>query len=287
MEIINRIGNLGSTHPNIILTMGNFDGVHLGHQKIVKRVISQAAQYKGTSVVLTFHPHPSKVLANGRYLQFLNTPEEKKDVLRSLGLDILLVAEFNRGFSRLTPSEFITDILHRQLKTKCLVIGPDHAFGHDRSGGIDLLREMGDLYGYEVEVVEPLRVQDTPVSSTVIRNLLSKGEVGRAADLLGRPYSVHGDLLGKQQLLMEDGPSHFYFVEVDADKLIPPDGNYRVDLRDRNGYSFYEMTLGFGLKESNMGEETKKIGINPLEESSPFFAIEGLGELEIRFKEKL
>ena len=285
MEIINRVDNLAIIYPNIILTMGNFDGVHLGHRKIIKRVVSHAAQTEGTSVALTFHPHPSKILTPSRKLDFLTTPKEQEKVFRSLGLDLLLIIEFNREFSRLTPSEFIADILSLHLKIKLLVIGPDHSFGRDRAGGVGLLKEMAPCYGYRVEVVQPLRVQDFLVSSTSIRNLLAKGEVEKASHLLGRPYEVGGKVFRREGA--EEDRSLLSLVEVDAHKLIPPDGNYCLELKGVKEGSPCETELDCHFTSSYTGGDHKRIDLDPLEGNIKNLANRWSQEIEIRFEKRL
>ena len=286
MKIVNQIDNLGSIYPNIFLTIGNFDGVHLGHRKIVKTVISHAAQYGGTSVVLTFHPHPSKILAPAKGLQFITTLAEKKDALRSLGLEVLLVAEFSRQFSRITPSEFISEVLHLKLKTKYLAIGPDWAFGRDRAGGLLLLKEMSHRYGYRVEVVEPVVIGDTVVSSTNIRDFLASGDVGRAADLLGRPFSVYGRISQEDQMGSEEENSRPFFIEVDEDKLIPPDGTYRLELKTPEDCSSQAIATDCCIRSSYREEGQKRISISPLGGDFQSFKGKWSREVEIRFREK-
>jgi riboflavin kinase / FMN adenylyltransferase len=175
-----------------VVTLGNFDGVHLGHQEIFRRAAAHARAQGGTSVAFTFEPHPLKVVAPQRSPKLLSTFHEKMERIREAGIDAVICARFTPEFAETTPEEFVRDILSGMLHTTDLFIGHDYAFGKGRKGDIPFLSAAGERYGFGVHVVEPVTVDGILVSSTNIRRLVTEGDVKTAAKLLGRPYSIEG-----------------------------------------------------------------------------------------------
>lgn len=186
-----------------VVTSGTFDGVHVGHQKILKRVIKRAKQNNGQSVVITFWPHPRLVLfPDDNKLKLLSTIDERIEQLRSFGIDYLLIIPFTKEFSRTSSRAFITDILVKAINTKLLVIGYDHRFGKNREGSFEHLKARSQQYGFEVEEIPRQDIDDVGVSSTKIRKSLEIGDVETAHNYLGRFYSltslvVEGDKIGR------------------------------------------------------------------------------------------
>ncbi|OZI05262.1 riboflavin biosynthesis protein RibF [Siphonobacter sp. BAB-5385] len=230
---------------NAVVTSGTFDGVHLGHQKILQRLIESARQSQGESVVLTFWPHPRTVVAaDSADLKLLNTLEEKIESLAASGIDHLVVIPFNRDFSLLTSDEFIRNILIATIGTKRLVIGYDHRFGRNREGGFDYLQAHAHEYGFTVEEIPSQDVEHLAVSSTRIRQALLSGDVGTAANFLGRPYTLSGTVVKGRQLGRQLGYPTANLELPESYKLVPADGVYAVRVRWRNDWYGGMLSIG-------------------------------------------
>ena len=199
MKVIHGIENYQPTGP-AVLTMELFDGVHLGHQKILSKVIHMAKTQNALSVVLTFFPHPRTVLQGTESVALLDTIEEKTAHLDRLGIDVLIIHKFTKAFSRLTAVEFARDILHKQLQISNMVIGYDHRFGQNREATVKDLVEFGTLYEFKVDVIPPQDVAAITVSSTKIRNALNSGDIATVNNYLKRPYLITGSVVKGDQL---------------------------------------------------------------------------------------
>lgn len=229
-----------------VVTSGTFDGVHLGHQKILHRVNEIARKYDGESVLITFWPHPRLVLyPEDTSLKLLNTFEEKAELLREQGIDHLLRIPFTKEFSKLTSEEFIQQVLIKTIATKKLVIGYDHRFGNNREGSFDYLKANSGKYGFEVEEILRQDIDDVAVSSTKIRNLLLEGDLSEATLLLGSPYSLRGRVVkGKKIGRMIGFPTAN--IEIDfKHKLIPADGSYAVKINIRKQLFKGMLNIGY------------------------------------------
>jgi riboflavin kinase/FMN adenylyltransferase len=174
------------------LTVGNFDGVHLGHQELVRRVVTRARQRNIPSVVMTFEPHPVKVLHPDRKLHRIFDLEDQVQMLESLGIDALVIEPFSREFSQLPPERYLLEWIYRPFVPELVVVGYDFSFGANRQGSIDFLSERAKALGFEVDVVPPVKIGDVLVSSSRIRQALEAGDVGLAAQLLGRKFYLKG-----------------------------------------------------------------------------------------------
>ena len=174
------------------MTVGNFDGVHMGHQAILAKVIERATALDCESVLYTFEPHPRRVLQPASDLRLLETFDQKMEVLESLGLDVVIAEPFDLEFARMAPDRFIEHCLHACLDPQEVYVGYDFHFGRDREGSMRLLTERGPHLGFSVTVIPEISVEGRDVNSTRIRELLSQGEVEEARDLLGRPFSARG-----------------------------------------------------------------------------------------------
>lgn len=187
-----------------VVTTGTFDGVHVGHRKIINRLNEIAEKVGGESVLLTFHPHPRMVLfPDDHGLELITTMHEKIQLLREAGIQNLIIHPFTREFSRTTSLDFIREILVEKIGTKVLVIGYDHHFGRNREGSFEHLKESGPLYGFDVEEISVQDVDDVAVSSTKIRRALQEGDVETANKYLAHPFQltgtvIHGDKLGRK-----------------------------------------------------------------------------------------
>ena len=228
-----------SSEKNVVLTTGTFDGVHLGHKKIIDQVVQMAQKINGESVLLTFFPHPRMVLyPESNDLKLLNTIDERLELLRQTGIDHLIIHPFSMEFSRITSLDFVRDILVNKLNTKKLVIGYDHHFGKNREGSFEHIKEYGPLYGFEVEEIPAQEIQQINISSTKIRKSLLIGEIQAANQFLGYHYFINGTVVEGSKVGRQIGfPTAN--IEVDEDyKLIPANGVYAVKIKiEDNNYS--------------------------------------------------
>jgi len=221
-----------------VVTSGTFDGVHLGHQKILHRLYEIAKKNNGESVVITFWPHPRMVLhPTDLSLKLLNTFEEKADLLREQNVDHLIRIPFTKEFSQLSSQEFITQVLVNTIGTKKLVIGYDHRFGKNREGSFEQLKLNGPAYGFDVEEIPEQDIDHIAVSSSKIRRALEAGDIDTATHFLGRPYSIVGRVVKGDKLGRVLG---FPTANIDLDshdKLIPTEGIYAVKVvYEKNEY---------------------------------------------------
>ena len=226
---------------NPVVTTGTFDGVHLGHQKIISRLIDVAKEEQGETVLLTFYPHPRMVLfPDDNELKLLNTQQEKIRLLEKYGIDHLIIHPFTKEFSRLTSVEFVRNILVNSIHTKRLVIGYNHHFGRNREGSFEHLKEFGPVYGFDVEEIPAKDIDHIEISSTKIRQALQAGEVEVAATYLGHTYSVSGKVVQGKQLGRTIGYPTANILMEDKYKLIPADGVYAVKV-ELNGVMYQGM----------------------------------------------
>lgn len=256
MKIVQSISEF-KTITNAVVTIGTFDGVHYGHQKIIARLKEIANQINGEVVVLTFFPHPRMVLfPDDHGLQLLNTLDEKIKLLEKYGVDQLIVHPFSKDFSRLSSTEFVRDVLVNQIGVKKLVIGYDHHFGRNREGSMNELAELAPLYNFEVEQLPEQDVHDVAVSSTKIRNALLAGEVHIATEFLGYQYSLTGKVVEGYKLGHTLG---FPTANIRVDenyKLIPANGVYAVQVKIENQstYTFHDQKGGINIKNGSLVE---------------------------------
>ncbi|WP_296701517.1 bifunctional riboflavin kinase/FAD synthetase [Algoriphagus sp.] len=241
--------------PNPVVTSGTFDGVHLGHQKILHRIREIARKTEGETVLITFWPHPRLVLYPDEHkLRLLSTFEEKTKLLRSFGIDHLITIPFTREFSQLSSREFIEKVLVEKIKTKRLIIGYDHRFGKNREGSFEYLKQHHAEFGFDLEEISRQDVDEIGVSSTKIRRALETGEVKIATNYLGRPYELNGLVIKGQQIGRSIGfPTANIHIPNDY-KLIPMDGVYAVEALV-NG-SLFKAMLNIGNRPTVGG--TKK-----------------------------
>ncbi|MCX2481125.1 bifunctional riboflavin kinase/FAD synthetase [Pedobacter sp. MC2016-15] len=245
---------------NAVATIGTFDGVHFGHQKIINRLCELAHKTGGESVILTFFPHPRMIIdPENQDLKMINTIEEKAEILAALGVDHLIITPFTRDFSNLSPSEYIKNILVDTIGIKQIIVGYDHRFGKDRTGGMKDLIAFSGPYGYEVEEIAEQDINDVAVSSTKIRESLLSGQVGLAAEYLGYPFSLYGPVIKGDKIGRTIGfPTANIFIEQPY-KLIPSDGIYAVtvDMEDQS----YQAMAYIGQRPTINGM-TRNIEVN-------------------------
>ncbi len=239
MKIYNSINSFQSTKKTII-TIGTFDGVHIGHQKIVEKLIENAKNRNAESAILTFFPHPRMVLQDQTEIRLLNTIDERISLLEKKGLDNLIIHPFDKAFSRLTAEEFVKEILVDQLNIEKIVIGYDHRFGRNRTANIDDLIEFGEKYNFEVEQISAQEIQEASVSSTKIRTALEEGNIALANQYLGYSSFLTGVVKEGKKLGRTIGfPTANLKIEENY-KLIPKEGVYIVE-SNLNGKKVYGM----------------------------------------------
>lgn len=230
-----------------VITIGTFDGVHVGHRAIIKRLVSSAKEEGLVSVVLTFFPHPRMVLQKDSEIKLINTLAEKKQLLQEIGLDYFVVEPFTYEFSRLTALQYVRDILVGQLKAKKIIIGYDHRFGRNRNADIQDLKKYGVEFGFEVEEISAQQLNEVSVSSTKIRKALAKGAIDTANTYLGYPFSITGTVTKGKALGRTIGYPTANLHVSQTYKLIPKNGVYVVK-------ALIDNTLTFGITS---------IGTNP------------------------
>jgi riboflavin kinase / FMN adenylyltransferase len=217
---------------NPVVTIGTFDGVHLGHRKVLEKLKKIAGEMMGESVVFTFDPHPRQILSPEEHnLRLLTTLEEKTELLRLCGIDHLIVYPFTKEFSKLTYMEFVSTILIDHMKAKCLVVGYDHKFGHKRKGDFDYLQKCTDAFQVRIERLDVLLVDEVNISSTRIRDALENGNIRVANGYLGYPYELHGSVVEGMQIGRKIGFPTANIEATDVNKLIPGYGVYAVKIK--------------------------------------------------------
>ncbi|PHR87709.1 MAG: riboflavin biosynthesis protein RibF [Leeuwenhoekiella sp.] len=227
-----------------VVTIGTFDGVHLGHRKIIKRLLASAAGNDLESVVLTFFPHPRMVLQKDTQIKLINTINERIALLEATGLDHLVIHPFTQEFSRLTAEEFVKDILVDQFKARKVIIGYDHRFGRNRNANIEDLKAFGKQYNFEVEEISKQDVDDVAVSSTKIRKALLEGDLDRANEYLGYPFMLSGTVSrGKGLGRKFNYPTANLKIAEDY-KIIPAKGVYVVKSVIANRTVYGMMSIG-------------------------------------------
>lgn len=243
MKIIHAISNFSSEEKTFV-TIGTFDGVHFGHQQIIKKLVNEAKKEGGKSVLLTFFPHPRMVLQKDSSLKLINTIDERAELLKKTGLDYLIIHPFSKEFSRLSALSFVRDILVNQLNTSKLIIGYDHHFGKNREGNIEQLSEYSELYNFSVEEIPAQDIDEVSISSTKIRKALANGLLKTANNYLGYNFMLTGTVVNGKQL---GGKIGFPTANIDIKetyKLIPKTGVYVVKSEINKKVIFGMMNIG-------------------------------------------
>ncbi|MES2796177.1 MAG: bifunctional riboflavin kinase/FAD synthetase [Bacteroidota bacterium] len=237
-----------------VVTSGTFDGVHLGHQKILAKLKEITVAKGGESVLITFFPHPRMVLFNdSQKLKLLNTLSEKIHLLEKFEIDHLVIIPFTREFSEINSQTFIQDILVERIGAKVLVIGYDHRFGKNREGSFEYLKENASKFGFEVLEIPRQDIENIGISSTIIRNSILAGEVEQAALLLGASYSLNGKVVKGKQLGRTLGYPTANIYVVEDYKLIPAEGVYAV--RIVHNHNQYNGVLNIGKRPTIEGKD--------------------------------
>jgi len=227
------------------LTIGTFDGVHVGHQKIIRRLVSVSKNKNIHPVVLTFFPHPRMILQSDTSIKLIDTIEEKIDILKHLNIGTLIIHPFSKSFSRMTANEFVRDIIVKSLSVKYLIIGYDHRFGRNREATVDNLINCGFTYGFEVEKIKAKEIESVNVSSTKIRTAITTGDIDKANKYLNRPFEITGKVVTGNGIGRKiDFPTANISITEDF-KLLPKDGVYFVKSSIKSRYYFGMMNIGF------------------------------------------
>jgi riboflavin kinase/FMN adenylyltransferase len=284
MEIIKGIENLKRSLRNPVVTLGNFDGVHLGHQEIFKRVREEASKIHGEGVVITFEPHPLKVLSPAKFLPLLTPFRKKMMLIEKSGIETVLCIEFSLAFSEISSSEFIESILVKKARVKEVIIGYNYHFGKGQKGDAHTLKEAGKVFDFEVEVVEPLKVGRTIVSSSKIRDLVQGGEVETASRLLGRDYPIIGKVVeGAKRGKTLGFPTAN--LEI-SDELYPKTGVYAVEAvwhqQHFNGLANVGLNPTFS-PQIGTGEERFSLEVHILNFHQEIYG----EEIEVHFKKRI
>jgi riboflavin kinase/FMN adenylyltransferase len=228
---------------NAVVTIGTFDGVHIGHRKIIARLKELAEVAGGETVILTFFPHPRMILhPEDENIKLITTIAEKAELMEQLGVDHLIITPFSRDFSNQSAEEYIRDILVKKIGIKTIVIGYDHRFGKDRKGGLDDLLRLAPVYNFEVLEIPEQDINDVAISSTRIRTALLDGQIDIANECLGYPFFITGKVIRGDQLGRQLGYPTANLMLEERYKLIPSDGIYavrvKVEGKDYNGMAY-------------------------------------------------
>ncbi|MDD2604569.1 MAG: bifunctional riboflavin kinase/FAD synthetase [Desulfobacterales bacterium] len=230
MILIEDIEKIKKPFPSAVLTIGNFDGVHVGHQALFHQVIEEATALGGTSVAMTFEPHPLRVLKPNGHPPQITVNAQKLELIAGTGIDVIICVPFTRTFAAIDARTFVSDILVRRIGMRAIIIGNDYTFGRHREGNIDLLRQMGRELGFQVQVADwiraPQAIKDR-ISSTKIRELVQAGEMERARYMLGRYYQIRGKVVAGRRRggALLGVPTANIILQ---DELCPPTGVYAV-----------------------------------------------------------
>ncbi len=243
MRIIQNIEDYKEQKPSV-LTIGTFDGVHLGHQKIITDLVNKAKSKGHLAVVLTFFPHPRMVLQKDSNIKLIDTLKEKEQILSSLGVDVLVIHPFSKEFSRLTSLEFTRDILVNVFKVSKVIIGYNHKFGRNREASIKDLKQYGVIYNFEVEEISAQEVASINISSTKIREALLNGNIKNVSRYLNRPFKLSGTVIkGSEIGRTLNFPTANIQIKEEY-KLIPPNGVYQIQSIIKNKLTFGMMNIG-------------------------------------------
>ncbi len=264
MKIYSDLADIESPFYRAALTIGNFDGVHLGHQALFRKVVEISRRTGGDKVALTFHPHPMKVLRPDNPPKLISTLEQKVELIMASGIDHLVCLPFTREFARTTASDFVEDILWRRLGVLDLVVGYDYACGRGREGDIEFLKRQGELLGFRVHVVPPVSVDGKIVSSTAIRELVKQGQMREVRKMLGRYYQIRGVVRkGKKR----GGPVVGFptaNLTINREDLCPKPGVYAVQVI--HGESCYSGVINIGYNptfgDNKLGAEVHIFDFN-------------------------
>jgi len=260
VKIHSELENFQAVNP--VVTIGTFDGVHLGHQKVINRLNEIAKKHHGESVIFTFYPHPRMITSpNESNLRLLTTLEEKIKLFEKFGIDHLVVYPFNKAFSELTYVEFVKQILVDKMKTRCLVVGYDHKFGRNREGGFGYLQKCAVQFNFDIEKLDAKLIDDENVSSTKIRQTIESGNIKLANHYSGSEFTLHGTVIEGKQMGRKMGFPTANIVASDKNKIIPGYGVYAVKIIIRE--TVYKGMLNIGTRPTfNKNADNRSIEVH-------------------------
>lgn len=271
-----------SEKPSVV-TIGTFDGVHVGHKKIVKRLVSDSKTHGLKSIILTFFPHPRMVLQKDADIKLINTIKERRFILDSIGLDYLLIKTFTKAFSRLTAEDFVKDILVDKLNVKKVIIGYDHRFGRNRNADINDLVKYGKVYGFEVEEISAEDINDVAVSSTKIRKALQEGNIEKANTYLGYDFMLTGMVVRGKGLGKTLGYPTANLKIEETYKLIPKYGAYVVTAVIKNERVYGMMNIGVN---PTVNDNKESVEIHFFETDTSLYDLEIQVEILTRIRDE-
>ncbi len=260
MKIYHNLEDFNAKNP--VLTLGTFDGVHLGHKKVILKLNDIARKHHGESVIFTFYPHPRMITSpDEKNLRLLTTMDEKIRLFAELDVDHLIIYPFTKEFSKLSYSDFVKKILVDKINTHCLVVGYDHKFGKNREGGFEYLKDCAKQYGFKIEKLEALLVDNMNVSSTKIRAALQNGDIKTANRYLGYKFMLHGNVVEGRRIGREIGFPTANIKSSDPYKIIPGYGVYAVEISIGN--EDYGGMLNIGTRPTfNNNADNRSIEVN-------------------------
>ena len=264
MTIYNNINEFNST-DNTILTIGTFDGVHLGHQKVLERLTNSAKENNLESTVLTFFPHPRTILNPDKPLKLINSVKERTELLNRSKVDNLIIHPFDKNFSELDPEKYVVEILVKKLKAKIILIGYDHKFGKNRTADITDLKIYGKKYGFKVIEIKAEEISNIAISSTKIRKAISEGNISTAKKYLGYDFSLSGKIVHGKSIGRTLGFPTANIEVKEEYKLLPKNGVYLIQSVINHNKYFGMMNIGI---KPTIKESSKTIEVN-------FFDFEG------------
>lgn len=243
MEVIHNYHNFPE-NINTVITIGTFDGVHVGHRKILNKLFKASKEKKLKSVLLTFFPHPRMVVQSDNSIKLINTIDERIDILSKTDLDYLVIQPFDRNFSNLSAFDFIRDVLVTKLNVKELIVGYDHRFGKNREGDFEQLKEYSHTFDFKIKEIKAQDINNTSVSSTKIRNALNTGEIGIANQYLTIPFFINGIVVKGKQLGKSIGYPTANIEIPETYKLTPKNGVYVIKATHCNQPYFGMLNIG-------------------------------------------
>lgn len=244
MKIVKFSKNIILPERSRYIALGVFDGVHLGHQKLIKSTVNKAKKKNGVSIVITFDPHPDKIIIPENNVFLLSTPEEKIELIKDLKVDIFLIIKFTKMISRMSPKDFIRNILVDSLKVKELFVGFNYKFGFQGKGNVDCLKEYGKMYNFKTNILKPEILSNITISSTKIKDYISLGDIKKAKKMLGHNITITGRVIpgkGRGKELLNYATAN---IEAPFKKIIPANGVYLVEITISNQKYYGLINIG-------------------------------------------
>ncbi len=291
MKVINSIDNYSSKKKSII-TIGTFDGIHLGHQKIIRTLVKESLSKNLLANILTFFPHPRMVLNKDSEIKLIDTIREKEKKLKNLGVNTLIIHPFTKEFSRMSSVEFTRDILIKKLNVYKIILGYDHRFGKNRESSVEDLIELGIAYNFKVEVLDAKKINSINISSTKIRKAIQTGDINKATLYLGRCFEIKGNVIKGKGIGKKIGFPTANIIIKENYKLIPNKGVYLIKAKIKNKSYYGMMNIGnrptlngknetlevniFNFNENIYGKSLKIFFLNKIRNEIKFDSIEKL-----------